>query len=269
MKHSIIAKGLTCYYHNKKILDNVDFEIEKGSFVSIVGPSGSGKSMIAKVLVGLIPYEGNVSVSNMTVVKENLEEIRKQIGLAFENPDNSFVVDSVEEELAFTLENLNYATSTIQKKVLEIARYLEIEHLLKRTVNQLSGGEKQLVSLAAILITNPKILILDEAFVMLDGVSHKKMLNVIKKINQEKKITIINITHDMNDTIYSDRIIVMNQGKVYLDDIRDSIYNEEKKLRAVGLLLPFMVDLSNKLRYYGLVDKIILNKNQMVERLWK
>lgn len=269
MNSSIIAKNLTCYCHNKKVLDNIDLEIKKGTFVSIVGASGSGKSMIAKVLLGLIPYEGYVCVSNMNVRKENLDEIHKQMSVVFENPDNQFVVDSVEEEIAFTLENLNYAPSTIQKKITEIARYVGIEHLLKRSVNNLSGGEKQLVALASVLITNPRILVLDEAFVMLDGVSHQNMLNIIKKLHQEKKITIINITQDMNDTIYSDRIIVMNQGKIYLDDTRDNIYIEEKKLRTVGITLPFMVDLSNKLRYYGLVDKIILNKSQMVERLWK
>lgn len=269
MDYNIITQNLTCYYHNKKVLDDLNLQIKKGSFVSIVGPSGSGKSMLAKVLVGLTSYEGSVSINNMKVVKENLSDIRKQVSIVFENPDNSFVVDSVEEELAFTLENMNYAPSTIKKKISEIAKYLDISHLLKKTINHLSGGEKQLVSLATVLITSPKILILDEAFVMLDGITHKNMLNLIKKIQQEKKITVINITHDMNDTINSDRIIVMNEGRIYLDNERDKIYEEEKKLRAVGISLPFMVDLSNKLRYYGLVDKTILRKTQMVERLWK
>ena len=269
MDNVIVIENLNYTIDNKKILNNISFVINKGQFVSIVGPSGSGKSILVRAILGLIPFTGRASVCNMRVNENNLMEIRKKVGIVFENPDNQFVSDSVEDELAFTLENMSYAPSTIRKKINEIADYLDIKHLLNKPVNYLSGGEKQLVALASVLLTTPKILILDEAFVMLDGVNHHKLLNLIRKIHQEKKITIINVTHDMNDTIYSDRIIVMNNGQIVLNDKKDAVYEQEKILKRVGLSLPFMVDLSKRLSYYGLTNKVYLNMSQMVEYLWK
>ena len=269
MDNLIVLENLTYTKDDKTILKNISLNIKKGQFVSIVGPSGSGKSVLARALLGLIPFTGKASVCNMLVNENNLMEIRKKIGMVFENPDNQFVSDSVEDELAFTLENLSYASSTIRKKINDIADYLDIKDLLNKPVNYLSGGEKQLVALASVLLTTPKILILDEAFVMLDGVNHRKLLNLIRKIHQENKITIINVTHDMNDTIYSDRIIVMNNGQIVLNDKKDAVYEQEKILKKVGLSLPFMVDLSKRLSYYDLTDKVYLNMCQMVEHLWK
>ncbi len=265
----IIANKLSCKFHDRQILDNINFEIKKGKFVSIVGPSGCGKSTLAKVLVGLIPYEGYVNVCKMNVCPNNIEEIRKNIGIVFENPDNYFVIDTVEDELAFTLENLNKCPENIKKLIDEVVTYLKIEKLLKKNINELSGGEKQIVALASVLIAKPKILILDEAFTMLDGESHQVLLKLIRKIHQDKKITIINVTHDMSDTIYSDEIIVLNKGKIILDDSKENVYTQDKKLKTIGLNLPFMVDLSKRLSYYDLVDDMVLNMNTMVKKLWK
>lgn len=265
----IIAKKLSCKVQNKLILDDINFDISRGEFISIVGPSGSGKSTLAKALLGLIPIDGYLNICNMHVCKNNIEEIRKNIGIVFENPDNYFVIDTVEDELAFTLENLNKSPENIKKLIDEVVNYLHIEKVLKKNINNLSGGEKQLVALASVLINAPKIIVLDEAFSMLDGESHKLLLDLIKKINQEKKITIINITHDMNDTIYSDRILVLDKGKIALIGTKDEVYADDKRLKSIGLNLPFMVDLSKRLGYYGLVDKNILNMNTMVKHLWK
>ena len=269
MDNIIMVQKMSCCINDKKILDNISFNITKGSFVSIVGPSGSGKSILVKALLGLIPYEGYANVCRMNVCRDNISEIRKNIGIVFENPDNYFVIDTVEDELVFTLENLNISPSNIKKKLDEIVSYLKIEHLLNKNVNQLSGGEKQLIALASVLITEPKVLILDQAFTMLDGESHKNLLSVIKKIHQEKKMTIINVTLDMNDTVYSDQIIVLNKGQVLFDDTKEQIYKEDKKLRSIGLNLPFLADLSKKLSYYDLLDDIVLNMNTMVKKLWK
>ena len=205
----------------------------------------------------------------MNVCPNNIEEIRKMIGIVFENPDNYFVIDTVEDELVFTLENLNISPDNMKKKLDDVVSYLKIEHLLKKNVNQLSGGEKQLVALASVLITEPKILILDQAFTMLDGESHKNLLTIIRKIHQDKKMTIINVTHDMNDTIYSDNIIVLNKGKILFNDSKENVYEEDKKLKNIGLNLPFIVDLSKKLGYYELLDGIVWNMNMMVKKLWK
>lgn len=269
MDNIIIVKKLNCSYGEKQILKNVNFDIKKGDFVSIVGPSGCGKSTLAKLLLGLIPFEGYVNVCNMNICQDNLAEIRKMIGIVFENPDNYFVVDTVEDELAFALENLNLPPQIIHKKIEEIVAYLDIEHLLKKSISQLSGGEKQLVALASVLVQEPKILVLDEAFTMVDGESHRLLLKLIKKIHQDKKMTVINITDDMNDTIYGNEIIVLNKGNVIFEGKKEILFEDEKKLKSIGLNLPFIVDLSKKLGYYGLTDKIIWNMNQMVKQLWK
>ena len=270
MSNNIISvKNLTCNISDRDILKDLSFDIKKGEFVSIVGPSGSSKSTLARIFLGLTPYIGDVKICNMLVCKKNIEEIRKIVGIVFENPDNYFVIDTVEDELSFTLENLNKPVTNIKKMISEVVSYLHIESLLKKNINQLSGGEKQLVSLASVLVTSPEVIILDEAFSMLDGESHKLLLYLINKICQEKKITIINITHDMNDTVNSDRIIVLDDGKVSLNGTKEEVFSESKKLKSIGLNLPFMVELSQKLSYYELVDKTILNMNAMVNHLWK
>ena len=176
MGNIIIVKKVNCSYDDKYVLKNVNFDIKKGDFVSIVGPSGCGKSTLAKILLGLVPYEGYVNVCNMNICKNNIEEVRKVIGIVFENPDNYFVVDTVEDELAIALENLNTPPKVIHKKIHELSDYLNMNHLLKRNISHLSGGEKQLVALASVLITEPKVLVLDEAFTMVDGESHKNLL---------------------------------------------------------------------------------------------
>ena len=158
---------------------------------------------------------------------------------------------------------------TIDDKIKKLSEYLKIEGLLEKNPHYLSGGEKQMVALASALVIEPKILILDEAFTMLDGVEKDSILKLLKKLVKEKKITIINVTHDMEDTVYGDKIIVLDRGKIIFNDDKEVVYREEKKLKSIGLELPFMVDLSNKLRYYGLVDENILSMNAMVNHLWK
>ena len=139
----------------------------------------------------------------------------------------------------------------------------------EKNPHYLSGGEKQLVALASALVTDPKILILDESLSMLNGVEKNNILKLLKKLVKDKKMTIINVTHDMEETVYGDKIVVLDFGKILFNDNKEVIYKEEKKLKSVGLELPFMVDLSNKLRYYGLVDEDILSMSEMVNHLWK
>lgn len=269
MDNIIIIKDMNFRYKNKIIFKNFDLNIEKGKFVHIVGPSGSGKSTLIKILTGLIRAEGYINVYRMNVCEDNLYDIRRSVGVIFENPEDTFVCDTVLDEIVFDLENMQYSESTIKNKLSKVLDIIPIEHLLSRNPNSLSGGEKQLVALASVLITEPKILILDEAMTMVDGESKRDILKLLKKINNDKKITIINITHDMEETIYGDDIIILNKGKILINDSKLNVYKEEKLLKSCGLELPFMVDLSNKLGYYGLVDKTILDMNEMVNHLWK
>ena len=164
---------------------------------------------------------------------------------------------------------MRYAESTIKTKLNKVLTYVPVDDLLDRSLNSLSGGEKQLVALASALIKEPKILILDEALSMIDGVTKKQILNILKRLNNEKKMTIINVTHDIEETVYGSDIVVLSEGKIVLNDSKLNIYKEERLLKKLGLDLPFMVDLSNKLGYYGLVSDTMLNMNEMVNHLWK
>lgn len=269
MDNIIMIKNLNFSYRNKVIFQDFNLDIEKGKFIHIVGPNGSGKSTLIKILLGLIKAEGYINIYCMNLCNDNIMDIRRNVGVIFENPDNAFVAETVADDIAFALENLQYSSKQIETKINKVCEYLKIEHLLNKNPHYLSGGEKQLVALAGALVTEPKILILDEAFTMIDGVSRIKLLKLLKRMCQDKKMTIINVTHDMEDTVYGDKIIVLSEGKVLFNDFKEEVYKEEKKLRKIGLELPFMVDLSNKLSYYGLVDKTILDMNEMVNHLWK
>lgn len=269
MDNIIKIKNMSFNYKGNNIFKNFDLDIEKGKFIHIVGPNGSGKSTLVKILLGLIKAEGYINVYRMNMCRDNLMDIRRSVGVVFENVDNTFVSETVADDLAFPLENLQYTPKTIENKINKITEYLKIEDLLEKNPHYLSGGEKQIVALASALITDPKILILDEALTMIDGVEKENILKVLKKLVSEKKITVINVTHDMEDTVYGDKIIVLNNGKVIFNDNKEVVYKEEKKLKNIGLELPFMVDLSNKLSYYGLVDDTILSMNEMVNHLWK
>lgn len=265
----IMIKNLNFGYENNIVFKNFDLIIEKGEFVHIVGSSGSGKSTLVKILVGLLKTDSYINIYRMNLCNDNLKDIRDNIGVVFENPDNIFVCDTVKDEILFSLNSMCYAEGTVKSKFNKVLKYVPVENLLNRNLNSLSGGEKQLVALASALIKEPKILILDEALSMVDGITKKEILAILKRLNDEKKMTIINVTHDIEETVYGTRIIVLEHGKIVLDDNKSNVYKEEKTLKKVGLDLPFMVDLSNKLSYYGLVDDVILNMNEMVNHLWK
>lgn len=269
MDNIITIKNLCFNYNNKVIFSDFNLDIEKGKFIHIVGPNGSGKSTLVKILVGLLKYSGDINIYHMNLCDDNLVDIRKNIGIVFENPDDIFVADTVLDEIVFSLENLGYGQNQMKKRIDKILELIPISHLLDKNPHYLSGGEKQLVSLACALILEPRILILDEAFTMVDGIEKEKILKLLKRICNEKKTTIINVTHDMEETVYGDKIIVINKGQLVFNDDKKEVYKNEKILKKIGLELPFMVDLSNRLSYYGLVDKVVLDMNEMVRQLWK
>ena len=269
MDNIITIKNLYFSYDNKVIFSDFSLDIEKGKFIHIVGPNGSGKSTLVKILIGLLKFSGNINIYRMNLCDDNILDIRKNIGVVFENPDDIFVSETVLDELVFPLENLRYSRKEMQKKIDKVLELIPISHLLNKNPHYLSGGERQLVSFACALILEPKILILDEAFTMVDGIEKQKLLKLLKKICNDKKTTIINITHDMEETVYGDKIVVINKGKLIFYDDKKEVYRNEKELKKIGLELPFMVDLSNRLSYYGLVDKVILDMNEMVRQLWK
>lgn len=268
MKNIITINKLNFDYKDNKLFDDFDLEIKDGEWLSIVGPNGSGKSTLIKLLVGLMNNDDSITVDKLLLNKDNIMEIRKKIGIIFENPDDQFIAEIVKDDMAFALENLNYEPKEINKKINEIAKLLDIEHILDSKSNELSGGEKQKVALASVLVFDPKIIILDEALSMINNNDKQSILKILEKLHKENNVTIINATHDLEETLYGNRIVVLNKGKKVIEGKTLDVLQEDKLLTKLGLELPFMVDLSIKLKFYNLINDIILDMDDMINNIW-
>ncbi|MDD4282776.1 MAG: ATP-binding cassette domain-containing protein [Bacilli bacterium] len=268
MEDILIIKDLTFKYNDNYIFDKFNLTIKKGTWTTIIGPNGSGKSTLIKIIMGLLKSDSYIFIDNMLKTSDNIKQIRTKIGVIFEHPDSTFVAETVMDEMAFALENLEMDKKEIQKKVKEVARFLNIAYLLEKNPFQLSGGQKQLVALASILVLEPKILILDEAINRIDYFERNNILEVLSKLNKEKGITIINITHDIEEAVYGDDVILIDKGKIILNGSKELVFREEKVFNSIGIDIPFMAELSLKLMYYNLVDEMIFDMDEMVNKLW-
>lgn len=267
----IEIKDLTYQYetkHSNFIFNKLSLKLEKGSFTTLVGPIGSGKSTLIKILLGFIKVDSYIKIDDLILCPNNMKQIRMKIGVVFENSDEIFVAETVMDEIAFSLENQNKSKKEIWEKVEKIADYVGIRSLLECDPHTLSEGEKRLVSLASALVTDPQILILDEALSMLDEISKRNIFGILKECNK-KGITILNITHDLNESLYGNDIVLLQSGKVLLQGRKEEILKQEAKLKRAGLELPFLADLSIRLMYYGILDHMILDMNEMVNAIWK
>ncbi|MDD2435039.1 MAG: ATP-binding cassette domain-containing protein [Bacilli bacterium] len=269
MDDIIIIKDLIFKYDERFIFNRFNLNIRKGSFTSIIGPNGCGKSTLVKIILGLIKTDSYLNIDQLILGNDNIKDIRKRIGVVFENPDNQFVAETVMDDIAFSLENMKFKKQDIRDRIEKYTKYLGIFDLLEREPHRLSGGEKQLVALASALIIEPKILILDEALTMVDTELKEKTYKLLQELHQNHNITIINVTHDLEDSLYGEDIVVIDQGQVVLKGPKELVLKEEKILSNIGLDLPFMASLSLKLKYYDLVDDLILDMDEMVDVLWK
>ncbi len=249
------------------LFSNLTLKVRKGSFLSIIGRNGCGKSMLFKILLGLIPTDSTIQIENMSL-KENKQAILKHIGVVFENPNSNFIEETPRENMKVYMKNLGYAESKIKKRIDEVCTQFEISSLLDCTISNLSGGEKQLVTLALALLHEPSILLLDDAFSMIDGITKEKIFKILRKYNREQKLTIIQITHDMDDILYGKEIAIIDEQKIILHQKKEKALQEEIFKKA-GLELPFMASLSSKLKFYDLIDAPILDMDKMVNTLWK
>lgn len=259
---------LTFRYKDRFIFDKFSLDIEEGEWVSICGSNGSGKSTLIKILTGLLKTDSDINICGMDLNEKNLYNIRKNIGIIFDNPENLFLCETVEDDLVFSLENLCYSVDEMKKRVREISNKFKINHLLKKSPNELSGGEKAKVALAMSLIHNPKILILDESLSMIDEVDRNYILEILSKLHKEG-LTIINVVHDLRETYYSDRLIIINDGSIMLDGKPLKVMEYDKILNRLGIEIPFEIELSIKLKLYGLIDSLIPNVEELVDALWQ
>lgn len=267
----IEIQDLVYQYENNNsdyIFNNLSICLKKGSFVTLVGPIGSGKSTLVKILLGQTKFKGEIRINDLVLNHQNLKSIRSMIGVVFENPDEVFVAETVMDEIAFALENQNISKKEIWRKVEEVANYIGIKSLLECDPHILSEGQKILVSLASALIIEPQIMILDEALSMLDELSKSRIFKILQECNR-KGMTILNITHDLNECLYGTEIVLMQNGTIVLQGLKEEVLKQEAKLKRAGLELPFLADLSIRLMYYGVLDHMILDMDEMVNAIWK
>ena len=269
VKNIIEMENINFSYNKNQIFKNLNLTFEKGSFTTISGNNGSGKSTLIRLLVGLLDCEGKITINGLELNHDNLKKIISKIGVVFENPDDQFVAETVLDDIVFSLENMKVDKKEIDKRVKKISKFIGIEDILDKEPHNLSGGQKQLVALASALITDPDILILDEALTMIEPDTRIKIYKILEQINKVNKITIINVTHNMDEILYGDNLIVMDKGNIVLNGPKEFVFLEEKTFNKLGLKLPFIVELTTKLQYYGLIDHLIFDMEELVNEIWK
>ena len=235
-------------------LEDVSLSIERGSFVVVLGHNGSGKSTLAKHMNAvLLPSGGTVYVEGMDTRDEALLlEIRRRVGMVFQNPDNQIVANVVEEDVAFAPENLGVPTAEIRRRVDDALAAVGMAEFTRHAPHLLSGGQKQRVAIAGVIAMAPECIVLDEATAMLDPAGRREVLSAIRALNQERGITVVLITHHMDEAMDADRLIVMNDGKLVIDGAPAEVFTQVEALRAMGLAAPDTVELLYGLRQGGM-----------------
>ena len=256
----------------KVVLDGLNIDIEEGSFTAIIGHNGSGKSTFAKHINAiLLPSGGSITVCGIDTCDERkLYDLRKSAGMVFQNPDNQIVATIVEEDVAFGLENIAIDREEMHSRVEEALKAVNMYEHRKRAPHLLSGGQKQRVAIAGILAMQPRCIILDEPTAMLDPQGRKEVMDTILRLNREKNITIVLITHYMDEAAKADRVIVLDRGKVEIDASPREVFMQEEKLRDLGLSVPDSTALVHALRKMGInIEKEALTPKECAEEILK
>ena len=255
----------------QRAIDGVDLHVKPGQFIAILGHNGSGKSTLAKHLNALLfPTEGAVWVDGLNTRDEkNIWEIRREAGMVFQNPDNQIIAQVVEEDVGFGPENMGVPTQEILSRVEESLKTVGMWEHRKKSPNRLSGGQKQRVSIAGVIAMEPKCIILDEPTAMLDPNGRKEVISAAMKLNRTKEITIILITHYMEEAINADRIFVMDHGKIAMQGTPREIFSQVEKMKQLQLDVPQVTLLAHELREQGLkIPESVLTKEELAAALF-
>lgn len=253
-----------------RAIDDFNLDIKKGEFVAIIGHNGSGKSTLSKNLNAiLVPTSGDINIKGMNTKDEKyLWDIRQTAGMVFQNPDNQIVATIVEEDVAFGCENLAIDPQEIRLRVDEALKNVDMYDLRERQPHLLSGGQKQRVAIAGIIAMRPECIIFDEATAMLDPSGRQEVMNTIKRLNKEYNITVLHITHFMEEAVEADRVIVMEKGKLALEGTPREVFSNVTRLKEIGLDVPYMTELAHLLKEDGLdIRDNILTVDEMVGEL--
>lgn len=253
-------------------LKDVSFSLYEGEWVSVIGQNGSGKSTLAKLLNGLfLPESGTIVVNDtMTLSEETVWDIRKQIGMVFQNPDNQFVGTTVQDDVVFGLENIGMPREQMVERMNQALQMVRMEEFLNEEPHSLSGGQKQRVAIAGVLALQPSILILDEATSMLDPQGRREVIETVRKLVDTKGITVLSITHDLEEAAQSDRVIILNQGEILEVGTPEQIFKSSHMLREIGLDVPFSVKIAELLKRNEIpLQNTHLTMESLVNELWR
>jgi energy-coupling factor transport system ATP-binding protein len=277
MKDNMLSAENVYFYYKKNdnedenaALEGINFTVKKGEFVVVIGHNGSGKSTLAKHFNSiLIPAKGKILVDGIDTKDENrLWDVRQRAGMVFQNPDNQIVATIVEEDVAFGPENLGVPTVEIRKRVDESLAAVKMTEYAHHGPHLLSGGQKQRVAIAGVLAMKPECIILDEPTAMLDPSGRKEVLDTIKRLNKKEGITIVLITHFMEEAVNADRVVVMDDGKVALEGTPKEVFSQVKEVKKLGLDVPQMTELACELKEKGMdIRSDILTIEEMVEAI--
>ena len=257
------------YNENKKVINNISFDIQKGDYVTIIGHNGSGKSTLARLLIGLLEANsGQIIIDGIELNEKNVYKIREKIGIVFQNPDNQFIGSTVKDDIAFGLENHLVPQSEMDDIINKYAKEVGLNEFLDKEPTALSGGQKQRVAIAGVLAMNPEIIIFDEATSMLDPRGKKDIKEIINKLHHNGSFTIISITHDIEEVLQSNDCIVLNKGQVFMHDKPNEVFKKGEELRKIDLDIPFDLKFKEALKKEHI--KIKSNEiNKMVDELWQ
>ncbi len=266
---AIEVNNLTFSYDSETdVLKDISLRIPKGSYTTIIGHNGSGKSTIAKVLIGLLePQAGTVKILGRELNEENLYDLRSHIGIGFQNPDNQFIGSTVADDIAFGLENRQVPQEDMQAIIEESAAKVGMNDYLNAEPTNLSGGQKQRVAIAGILAVKPDVIVFDESTSMLDPQGKASINKQIRELNKNKDRTIISITHDMDEVAQSEYVIVLENGQVMMEGTPQEIFAHQDELEKMGLALPFALKISNRLKDMGVLEHGLLSLDEVVNSL--
>ncbi len=253
------------------VLQDVSFEISRSEWVAVIGHNGSGKSTIAKLMNGLLfPQKGKILINGLEINEETIWDIRKQVGMVFQNPDNQFVGTTVRDDVAFGLENRGIPREEMIKRLKDSLAAVRMEGYELHEPHRLSGGQKQRVAIAGVLAVSPQIIILDEATAMLDPNGRKEIIETVKTVKEQDDVSLVIITHDLNEVTLADRVLVMNEGKVWMEASPKDIFAKRDELKEIGLDIPFVTKLAAELTDRDVIlDSEPLNHDELLEELWR
>ncbi|HEY4538341.1 MAG TPA: energy-coupling factor transporter ATPase [Erysipelothrix sp.] len=270
MKQLEVSNLYFSYDGKTDVIKDISFSIDKGEYISIIGHNGSGKSTLAKLIIGLLEAKsGTIKVEDLVLTSDNVYDVRDKIAIVFQNPDNQFIGSTVRDDIAFGLENRQMEPSEMDPIIEAYAKRVGMSSYLDHEPTKLSGGQKQRVAIAGVLAMAPNLLILDEATSMLDPKGRKEVNDLVHELHTKHNMTILSITHDIEEVINSDRIIILNEGKIDYQGKPENILDKENRMKRVSLDVPFSVKFYNALKKKGISLSNPFDVEGMVEELWQ